>query len=307
MGIELPDGFLNAFTAINKELIDRHKETFGRVSEQLESLVGVVAQVDAMLLDFSKIQSFRLFPEDVTWSPIIDPEIFKDFQSSLERSLPTSWPSRQGNIEASMKIAEIHNIPLIDFPSKEIATRIFDAFESGEEIEPLLATMISQVAQEFLNRDKERIPLNNKHESVLEEVALCLLAGRFRAAQSLSFAALEDLWWQFGQKTPRNNAMTVLLDKSDYDDEPLYLLKWNLALISCLRAYQWIDFHKDGFPSHLHRHASAHSISEAQYVPSNALKVFVIAVSTASLCAQPGLALEDTKRNFLRRVLNIQD
>lgn len=307
MGIELPDGFLSAFSAINKELIDRHKEMFGRVSENLESLVGLVAQVDAQTFDSSTAKSFRLFPEGVTWSPLIDPAIFKDFQSSLERSLPSSWPSRQGNIETSMKIAEIHSIPLIDFPGKETATLIFDAFESGEEIEDLLTTMVDQVAQEFLNRDKERIPLNNKYEIVLEEVAHCLLAGRFRAAQSLSFAALEDLWWQFGQTTPKYKSMPTFLDKSDYDDEPLYLLKWNIALLSCLRAYKAMNFSEEGFPSHLNRHASAHSISEEQYVPSNALKVFVIAVSTASLCAQPGSALEDTKRNFLRRVLNIQD
>lgn len=307
MGIELPDGFLNAFSAINKELIDRHKETFGRVSEKLESLVGLVAQVDAKIFDFSKVESFRLFPEGVTWSPLIDPEIFRDFRSSLERSLPTSWPSRQGNIEASMKIAEIHSIPLIDFPSQETATLIFDAFEADEEIEPLLTTLVGQVAQEFLNRDKDRLPLTIKYESALEEVAECLVAGRYRAAQSLSFAALEDLWWQFGQTTPKYKSMPSFLDKSDYDDEPLYLLKWNIALLSCLRAYKTINFSEEGFPAHLNRHASAHSISEKQYIPSNALKVFVIAVSTASLCAQPGSALDDTKRNFLRRVLNIQD
>jgi hypothetical protein len=305
MKVDLPPGLLSAFSSVGSQVLEQNKTLFGGLSEHLSALSAVVGKIDLPKFDVSPLTNIRVIPEDFEWPKLFPDDFFESLQESYRRSFPKCWPNRTGNIETAMTIAQRNSFPMVDFPSKASALKVFAAFDRGDDIDAVIGGLKSEIAQDFLTRDSSELPINDRYDKPLQEVAECLSSGKHMAAQSLSFSILEDIWSHFGPKKRKNDVFTKFLDKSSYDDEPIHLLKWTIVLASSFSAYEWIDFRKAGYPNNVHRHATAHSISEVQYTETNAVKAFVIAVTTASLCSQPGLALDETKRLFNQQVLGI--
>lgn len=306
MDFDLPFGFLRVFSSVNKQIIEQNKALFGGLSDQLNALNDVIGKIETPAIDLSKFSATRVIPEGFEWPKIFPDGYLDSLNESFHKSFPKCWPDRIGNIDAAMTIAQDFSFPLVDFPSRASAEKVFDAYHRGDKIDDALIALHDEIIQDFNNRDRAELPIDIRYERPLDEVAECLASGKHMAAQALAFSVLEDLWWHLSEgRNNRRQPFTIFLDKRDYGDDPLHLLKWNIALASSFSAYKSVDFKSEGFPSTVHRHATAHSVSENQYTRTNALKAFVIAVTTASLCAQPGLAFDETKRMFNKKILGL--
>ena len=305
MKVDLPPGLLSVFASFGNQVLEQNKTLFGDMSEQLSVLSAVVGKIDLPKFDVSPLTNIRVFPEDFEWPKLFPDGFFESLQESHRRSFPKCWPNRKGNINTALTIAKENSFPLVDFPSKSSAEKVFEAFDRGDDIDVVIGGLKNEIAQDFLTRDSSALPINARYEKPLQEVAECLGSGQHMAAQSLSFSILEDVWWHLVEGISGPKPFKKYSKERNYDDEPIHLLKWNIVLASCFSAYSKIEFKYEGFPQNVHRHATAHSVSERQYTITNAVKAFVLAVTTASLCSQPGLAFDETKEVFSQTVLRI--
>jgi hypothetical protein len=261
-------------------------------TSHLQSLMTDVAQQIAGQLDTSAFR-YEIAPEVLRaisgtvrtdefmkgWSEIAGRlvEPFRDLAKIPMPSVPANWPrDRMPSLSRLVELAFEYGIPIIWVPSEDVIVDLAGAEEPDVALVEAASTVLSDcriVAQQCEH------PALATAVSMLGEAIDVAEDGKWLAAQAAATIVCEYLW------VGSHADLVVLSDVyPPVPDNPMKItmrmLRPMFVVNSAEQAWKqfWVK-RGDEVPKQFNRHASTHTLDEAQYTTRNALVAVLLAAS----------------------------